>query len=223
MNFRKIWLSFLITINVLIIILFIYFATFDEDMRLIGGILTCVFTMVSWLIVMTILFKSEAPVKKVNMSNRYTDMTSLELEKFGIDSEKYKFIIFEKFKLIHDAFSNLELDVLKSNVTLDLYNYFLEQLEVYKALNRKSIMKDIELVNIKIYEVDNFRIKAYLNVKMYDYQIDLDTLKCVYGNDKEKRDLEFEIYFENKGEINGLYDQYVMSKKYCINDMDNKK
>ena len=223
MNFRKIWLSFLITINVLIIILFIYFATFDEDMRLVGGILTCVFTMVSWLIVMTILFKSEAPAKKVNMSNRYTDMTSLELEKFGIDSEKYKCIIFEKFKLIHDAFSNLELDVLKSNVTLDLYNYFLEQLEVYKALNRKSIMKDIELVNIKIYEVDNFRIKAYVNVKMYDYQIDLDTLKCVYGSDKEKRDLEFEIYFENKGEINGLYDQYVMSKKYCINDMDNKK
>jgi len=119
--------------------------------------------------------------------------------------------------------NDLDLDTLKSNVTLDLYNYFLEQLEVFKALNRKSVMKDIELVNIKIYEVDDFRIKAYLNVKMYDYLIDLDTLKCVFGNDKEKRDLEFEIYFEKKTKVNGLYDQYVISKKYCINDMENKK
>ena len=72
-----------------------------------------------------------------------------------------------------------------------------EEIENLEKENKKIINKDIELVNIKIYEVDAFRIKAYLNVKMYDYLIDLDTLKCVFGNDKEKRDLEFEIYFEN--------------------------
>jgi len=223
MNFRKIWLSLLISIDTIILVLFIYFGTIDEDLRLIGGILTYAFTIVSLLIVMTFLFKSEAPVKKVNMANRYIEMSPLELEKMGIDSKKYKTMIFEKFKIIHDALNDLDLDTLKSNVTLDLYNYFLEQLEVFKALNRKSVMKDIELVNIKIYEVDDFRIKAYLNVKMYDYLIDLDTLKCVFGNDKEKRDLEFEIYFEKKTKVNGLYDKYVISKKYCINDMENKK
>lgn len=223
MNFRKIWLSFLLAIDIMVVALFIYFGIIPGDLRLIGGVLTYIFTIVSWLIIITFLFKTEATAKKVNMANRYTDVSSLELEKFGIDSIKCKNMIFEKFKVIHDAFTNSKLDVLKSNVTLDLYNYFLEQLEVFKALNRKSVMKDIELVNIKIYEVDSFRIKAYLNVRMYDYLMDLDTLKCVFGSDKEKRDLEFEIYFEKKTEVNGLYDQYVISKKYSINDMDAKK
>ena len=108
-------------------------------------------------------------------------------------------------------------------MTIDLYNYYLEQLEVLKSLNRKHVMSDIELVNIKLYEVDRFRIKAYLNVKMYDYIINLDTLKCIYGSDKKKKDLEFEVYFEKKNEINGLYNQYVISKKYCINEINNKK
>ena len=190
----------------------------------IGGIFTFIFAGFNCLIWSSFLLHSDADyAKKVNLSRRYKDIPSSELEKMGIDSVKYKNLIFEKFKIIHEALSNLDLDVLKSNVTLDLYNHFIEQLEVDKALEVKSVMKDIELVNIKIYEVDNFRIKAYLNVKMYDYQIDLNTLKCVYGNDKKKRDLEFEIYFESKTEINGMYDQYVISKKYCINDMDNKK
>lgn len=225
MKFRKIWLSLLFIINLVIISVFIYFGTLDGDLRLIGGILTYAITIVSWIIVGTFLFKMEEPVKKVNMANRYIDISSLELEKIGIDSEKYKSMIFEKFKIVHEAFSNSELDVLKSNVTLDLYNYYTDQLEMFRSLNRRNVVKDIELINIRIYEANPKlkSVKAYLNVKMYDYMIDLDTLKCVYGSDKEKRDLEFEIDFEIRTEVNGAYNQYVISRKNCINDMDVKK
>lgn len=226
MLFRKFWLSVLIVIMFLIAILFIYFGTFDGDMRFIGGILTFVFTICAWLVVMMFLFKMEAPVKKVNMANRYVDISSLKLENSDIDFEKYKSMIFEKFKIVHEAFSNSELDTLKSHVTLDLYDYYVEQLEIYKSLNRRIIMSDIELIDIKIYEMDTEldRTKAYLNVKMYDYIIDLDTLKCVYGSDKVKKSLEFEIDFEMRTNVNGLYNQYVISRKNCINDMNaNKK
>ena len=225
MKFRKIWVFALFIINFVLISIFIFYGTFDADMRLIGGVLTYAITIVSWLIIGTFLFKMETPVKKVNMANRYIDISSLELEKIGIDSEKYKNMIFEKFKIVHEAFSNSELDALKSNVTLDLYNYYVDQLELFKSLNRRNIVKDIELVNIRIYEVnsDLKSVKAYLNVKMYDYMIDLTTLKCVYGSDKEKRNLEFEIDFEMRTKVNGAYNQYVISRKNCINDMDVKK
>ena len=218
---RKRSVFILIFIDLLALFLLVYLGIVDKR---IGGIFTFILVLFNCLIWSLFLLSSDADyAKKVNLDNRYKDISSLELEKMGIDASKYKNLIFEKFKIVHEALSNLDLDVLKSNVTLDLYNHFLEQLEISKALEVKSIMKDIELINIKIYEVDDFRVKAYLNVKMYDYQINLNTLKCVYGSDKKKKNLEFEIYFEKKTKVNDLYNQYVISKKYCINDMDDKK
>jgi hypothetical protein len=100
MKFRKLCLFLLILVDVIAVVSFIYYAIIsiinETDLRFVGGALTYIITIVTWFIVMMFLFKSEESVKKVNVSNKYSELSPLEFEKYGIDYEEYKKMVYEK-------------------------------------------------------------------------------------------------------------------------------
>ena len=183
------------------------------------GIGIFVFFFLGWFIVAKILLKSEPKSVKVNLSDRYGDMLDKDLKCYHINSKEFKKMAFDKFVLIHLAFANGEYKVLEKNLTKDLYDYYVLQIENFKNRNERNVVGNIKLLNIKIFDVMNehdlLRVNVYLNVRMFDYTLDNNN-KCIKGNDKEEMDFEYEISFENKNTDNN---SFVMSRKNCINNM----
>ena len=197
------------------------------EYRMIGGLITIAVVLITWGIMWVQLFKSEPKVKKVNMSDRYKDTLEKELYKYGLESRKLKKLLFNKFKDIQIAVSNYEQDILSDNLTKDLYDFYIDEIEKLNSKNQKNIIKDIELKNIKIYDVKSeyniLTVNVYLNVKMYDYIVDNNTLNCLFGDSVFKTEFEFELTFINTSKDNDDDMNFVMSKKICINEMKVEK
>ena len=190
------------------------------------GIAIVIFFFIVWIIMAKKLLKTEPKEIKVNLADRYDDISADKLKKFEIDSNDFKKMVYEKFTLIHNALSKYDYETLKKNLTNDLYQYYVSQLEILKQIKRKNFMNNFELLDIKIYNVSNehdlLRIDVYLNVRMLDYVVDIDTNECINGSNSDKIDYEFELRFEKRGNGNSIKKQFVMSKKTCINDMVSK-
>ena len=191
------------------------------------GVAIVVFFLIVWIIMAKKLLKSEPTVIKTNMADRYNEIKLDEIKKYGINLNEFKNMAGSKFIDIHNALTNYDYEVLKKNLTNDLYQYYTEQLEVMEKIKHRNIMKDFEIINIKIYNVSNehnlLSVDFYLNVRMFDYVIDIDTKECIRGNINDKIDFEFELRFEKRNNGNDINNQFVMSKKSCINDMEIKK
>lgn len=188
------------------------------------GIAILIFFFIAWIIMAKRLLKSEPTVIKTNMADRYNEIKLDEIKKYGINLNEFKNMAGSKFIDIHNALRNYDYEVLKENLTNDLYQYYTEQLEVMEKIKHRNIMKDFEIINIKIYNVSNEHdllcVDLYLNVRMFDYVIDADTEEYIKGNINDKIDFEFELRFEKRGNGNDINNQFVMSKKSCINDME---
>lgn len=187
------------------------------------GIGIVVFFLIAWFVLARRLLKSEPREVKTNMANRYKEITIDELEKYDIDYYEFKKMVYKKFVDIHEALTNKDKEKLKINLTDDLYNYYIEELEKSKNKNYTNVMKDFDFVNFKIYNIDDMygllKVDIYLNVKMIDYIIDFNTSEYLKGNDKDKIDLEYELTFIKYGNGNNMYDNYLLSKKSCVNEM----
>ena len=121
MSFKKKFLCLIILIDLLCLGVIVYYSI---DLFA-SGIYTFIFSFVNVLVFVAFLLSSESPAKKVkNVSNKYRELTHLEFERYGINCEEYKKMLYEKFKLIHEAFSDSDLDVLKTHLTMDLYSEF---------------------------------------------------------------------------------------------------
>lgn len=188
------------------------------DFRLYGGTITFVVVLIAWICLWKDFFKLEPKVPKVNLADRYIDLPDEELNVFNIKSEQFKYMIYVNFQNIHNAFMEYDYDMLKNYLTNDLYNYYFEQLELLKRKKYKNIYRDYELLNVKIFKVTNehnmLMVNVYLNVRMFDYIVNVDTGRCVNGNAERKVDYEFELFFVKKGE-----EKFLLSKKECVNDM----
>ena len=218
-------------IIVLLLILFIIISSFFIDAgsvleyRIQGAIITVLVVIISWIIMFIELFKSEPKQENVNLSDRYVELSSDKLKVLGVNYEQFKLMIYQQFKDIHLANSNFDYDILKLNLTNDLYKYYVQELDDMKRKSYKNIIKDIELVELKVYDINDtygvLNVSVYLNVRMYDYIIDLKTKECVFGDNIEKTDFEFELSFVNNNEDDTS--KYVMTKKSCVNRMKIKK
>lgn len=194
------------------------------------GIGIFVFVIIAWIILARKLLKPEPKLVKVNLADRYKEVNKDILEKYNVSYEEFKKIVYQKFIDIHEALTNYNLDILKVNLTDDLYDYYVSELDKSKDKNCCNVMKDFEFINFKIYNIDDsydlLKIDVYLNVKMIDYIIDLDTSKNIKGNKIQKNDFEFELTFIKYNNDEKMYNNYVMSKKTCVNEMQldkNKK
>lgn len=190
--------------------------------RVTGAIITVSIVVILWIILGIKLLKHEPKVVKVNMADRYNELSSDELEVLNVDLNDFKEMIRQKFEDIHNGLTDSDYDKLKINLTDDLYKSYIEELEKLKKKKYQNIMKDFELVTLKVYNIDSsyglLRVDVYLNVRMFDYIMDMDTDKCIKGSNTEKMDFEFELTF-----VKNKNNDYVMSKKTCINQMKIEK
>lgn len=191
--------------------------------RMYGAFICFSVVLISFGIIAYNLLKSEPKVKNENMGYRYKDVFDDEINKYDIDSDKLKKIIYKKFIDIHKALSDMDMKVLKKHLTDDLYKAYVIELSDLKKENKKIVNKDIELVNIKIYNIekiyDVLHIDIYLNVRMIDVIVNIDDSI----NNYDKMDFEYELNFVKKLDVDEKDSDYLLCKKSCVNKMEIKE
>ena len=94
---------------------------------------------------------------------------------------------------------NFDTDTIRKLTTDEIYNMYSSQLETLKLKKQRNIMKDIELIDVKIIDIhkenDGITIDAYLNVKCYDYVIKDATGEVTRGTDKSKMNIKYKLSF----------------------------
>lgn len=129
---------------------------------------------------------------------KYYDVDEQLLKKYGINKEKFKKMVYEKYVCIQEAWMNFDYDKLKDNLTNELYNSYMMQLDALKLKKQKNIMSDFKLIDIKIIDIssanDLVNVRTYLRVRMYDYVVDEDN-NVVRGTKSKKIDIEYIIDF----------------------------
>ena len=187
--------------------------------RMNGAIISFLVVLISWGIMAYYLLKSEPKVKNENIGYRYKEESLEEISKYGIDVTELKKDIFQKFIDIHKALSDMDMKLLKKHLTDDLYKAYVIELNDLKKENKKIRNKDIELVNIKIYNVEEIygvlHIDVYLNVRMVDLIVNIDDSV----NNYDKMDFEYELNFIKKLDVEEDSSDYLLSKKSCVNKM----
>lgn len=190
-------------------------STIEE--RAFVALILVIIVVIFWIVLAVNLLKHESQAVSINLSHRYK---KLSLEKYGIDSNEFEKMIFNKFKEICVGFSNSDFNKLKENLTDDLYRSYVEQLELMKFKKIKNIVKEFELIDIKVYNINdisgNLYLDVYLNVRMIDYLVSSETDKLIGDSNKEKMDFEFELTFIRNKRLNN---NYFLSKRNCINKM----
>lgn len=190
--------------------------------RMNGAIISFLVVLISWGIMAYNLLKSEPKVKNENIGYRYKEVSLEEISKYGIDVDKLKKIIYHKFIDIYKALSDMDMKLLKKHLTDDLYKAYVIGLNDLKKENKKIINKDIELVNIKIYNIEEIygglHIDVYLNVRMIDVIVNIDDSV----NNYDKMDFEYELNFIKKLDVEESNSDYLLSKKSCVNKMEIK-
>lgn len=214
----------------------------------IGGITAITVTVICWLILGKFILKQEPKQQIVKLGDNYKSLSLEELKILDMSYDKFKLKIYEKFIDIHTAWQNFDYDKLRENVSDELFKFYVSELEKYKKKNYQNIMRDFELIDMKIYNIRNLydllHVDVYLCVRMFDYTENTVTGECVKGNNIEKMDFEYELTFV-KGlrtkcskcgwlvsvdddkcmncqadiKIKKDDNNYIMSKKICINKM----
>ena len=154
------------------------------------------------IIVIIVVIANQIKINRnVNNSSKefsYFDLTDDKIKYIdaSIDKEKLKEEAFSIYKNIQESWMNMNYESLRKYKTDELYNMYESQLKKLKIKNQKNIMKDIELKNIKITDINITngieKITFYLNVNQYDYVVDSNN-KVVRGNDKIKNNVEYII------------------------------
>lgn len=218
------WLLCILLLSIIIISSNVIDSSYMLLYRIEGAIITFLITLILWIVFMVMILKPNDKYKlvKVSVGDRYNNISLRILKKYNINFDEFRDISCRKFKEIHDAMSQENLDLLKLNITKDLYDYYVLELDKMNKINIKNIMKDFEFIDFKIFNINdeyNLQIDVYLRVRMIDYEIDINSNKIINGSDNQKSDLEFELTFIKKNNTGNIYDDFVLCKKNCVNKM----
>ena len=158
------------------------------------------------IVIVFIIWAMKSGNNKTNTSALNNSLVELDdeiISKYKIDKESFKKMVYDKYVLIQKDWMNFNYQGLEKNLTNELYNTYMMQLDVLKLKNQKNIMKDFELIDVKIINIKEennlLNIETYLNVEMYDYVIDKDE-KVIRGSNTHKINIEYLITFVKKSD-----------------------
>ena len=138
----------------------------------------------------------------IGLTNEQIKEKDATLDKVQLEED-----VFQIYREVQTAWMNFDYDVLRENLTDELYNMYESQLKTLKIKNQKNIMKEIVLDNIQILSIDAVgeleEVKVYLCVSQYDYVEDKNH-KVLRGTDKYKNIVEYVITFVRSKESNGV-------------------
>jgi len=164
------------------------------------------------IIIIVIKVSVDAANKKTNnmvyvSSNNkisYQDVSFDILNKYGIVNYEFKNKMYEKYVIIQEAWMNFDYDTLRDNLTDELYNSYVMQLDALKIKNQKNIMSDFKYIDSKIVDIKEenglINITLYLRIEMYDYVVDKDN-KVVRGNKENKINIQYMITFVKSNKV----------------------
>ena len=175
----------------------------STDIYSLGLLLTlCTITFIICLYAMLPKHTKSAPPQTI-----YSDVPDELLAKYGIDKEMFKQMIYDKYVDIQNAWMDFDYDKLKNNLTDELYNSYLMQLDILKSKHQKNIMYNYEKVDAKIIDVTEennlINVKTYLRVWMYDYVID-ENSKVLRGDAKHRIDIEYIIDWVREKDVSQI-------------------
>ena len=136
-----------------------------------------------------------------NSVNKYVDIDISKIKEIdsNIDVKKFKNEAFNIYKELQTAWMNFDTETIRKLTTDEIYNMYSSQLETLKLKKQKNIMKDIELIDVKIIDIykenDVITIDTYLNVRCYDYVIKEATGEVVRGKDNAKINIKYKLSF----------------------------
>ena len=117
----------------------------------------------------------------------------------NFDIEEFKSKAYQIFYDTQMCWMDFDYDKLKNILSDELYNMYEMDLEALKIKNQKNIMKDFELIDIKLntlYEDGkNYCARVILEVKFIDYVEDSIKHKVLRGSDKTKVDNTYILIF----------------------------
>lgn len=131
-----------------------------------------------------------------NIQKRLEDEIRKVIPDFTKD--KFKPIVFEKYKEIQIAWMNFDYEALKKNLTDELYNMYHSQLEALKIKKQKNIMEGFSQEHFSLIDVnrnkDEISVKVRTTIHCYDYVVD-DKNNVVRGNKDKQNTYYYEMTF----------------------------
>ncbi len=157
------------------------------------------------IIFVYIIYKSMTKAKTQNkvttdMKYKVSPLKTEVIKEVLPDFNKNQFrqTTFKIYKNIQEAWMEFDYETLKENTTNELYNTYRSELIALKAKKQKNIMKDFELLDFEIVDmekgIENVSLKIRALIKCYDYVIDKNE-KVIRGTDKRKVVYNYEMTF----------------------------
>ena len=164
-----------------------------------GGIESfIIFVVIVIIIILVIRSSSKNSVSSKISSTPYQDVSDDVLTKYGINANEFKEMAYNKYLDIQKAWSEFDYDKLRNNLTDELYNSYIMQLDALKVKNQKNLMSHFKCLDTKITDVREenglLNVSIYLKVEMYDYVVDSDD-KVVRGTKNHKLEIQYIIKF----------------------------
>lgn len=146
-------------------------------------------------------------------TDNYSDVDINKIKEIDpeLNINEFKTKVFRTYKDIQTAWMNFDTDTIRKLTTDEVYNMYSSQLETLKLKKQKNIMKDIELIDVKITDIrkenDTIKINAYLNVRCYDYVIKESTNEVVRGKDTARMNIRYMLTFVKSSDNNKLVEK----------------
>lgn len=169
-------------------------------------IISIIFLIVSIIIIATIIIKTTKkpsylyPAKQPN-NNNIIPFEIIKITKIlpDFNYEAFKLETYEIYKKIQIAWMNFDNASLRDLVTDQMYNMYVSQLETLKVKDEQNVMRDFELLDFEITNMENdsmnISIKVDALISCYDYIINKTKNKTLRGKDNRKVVYHYQMTF----------------------------
>ncbi len=148
----------------------------------------------------------------VKMPLQYTiDQVPVSLKEFqkkdkDFDPTYFSFIAFCLFREVQEAWSNRNLNKLKSLIGERLFETYEKVITNFIQKGQKNVIQDLMLLNAKIcsVKIENNKetIQVLMMVSCYDYLIATSSHRLLSGNSERKLSITYLVEFERTKEAN---------------------
>lgn len=184
----------------------VYSINIADSLAYVFEIIFSLFLLTSGIILRIILNKGNGE----NISNpiagllRKKKVVPFDVKKINkvlpdFNPEEFKNKTYNIYMEIQKAWMNFDNLNLRNLVTDEMYNMYLDQLELFKINNKQNIIEFFNLSNFEIigmdYDDKNISITANYEILCNDYIIDIDSKAVLKGSSNEKVVYLYEMVF----------------------------
>lgn len=164
-------------------------------------------TPLGWIDILMLLFavyiynpKKMKEVNNRNILDNAKDVPDDVFVKYDINKGVFKNYLFNKFVEIQNIWQKEDNTKLQVFVGEDIYNSYIEKININKNRKRKEVIDNISLIENKVLNLkeDNgiIMVNVYFKVSAYNYLID-DNGNVINGYNDKKAVLEYLLSFES--------------------------